>query len=133
MAQRARKIGTQEGLFNSLLEIKEFIAGLPSRLNRIMDAIGNSELEVKVRAMDADMLMEGFQKIANRITTGIILASLIMGAALLMRVETPFRIFGYPGLAILCFLAAAAGGFWLVISIFVQDHKRAKKAARTPP
>jgi ABC-type polysaccharide/polyol phosphate export permease len=75
--------------------------------------------------------MEGFQKIANRITTGIILAALIIGAALLMRVETPFRIFGYPGLAMLCFLAAAAGGFWLVISIFVQDHKSAKKTART--
>jgi hypothetical protein len=54
-----------------------------------------------------------------------------MGAALLMRVDTPFRIFGYPGLAILCFLAAAAGGFWLVISIFVQDH-RARKAAGKP-
>jgi predicted unusual protein kinase regulating ubiquinone biosynthesis (AarF/ABC1/UbiB family) len=132
MAQRVRKLGTQEGFFNSLLEIKEFIAGLPSRLNRIMDAIGSSELEVKVRAMDADVLMEGFQKIANRITTGIILAALIIGAALLMRVETPFRIFGYPGLAMLCFLAAAAGGFWLVISIFVQDHKSAKKTARTP-
>ena len=132
MAQRVRKFGSREGFFNSLLEVKDFVAGLPSRLNRIMDAIGNSELEVKVRALDAEMLMEGLQKIANRITTGIILASLIMGAALLMRVETPFRIFGYPGLAILCFLAAAAGGFWLVISIFVQDHKRAKKAARNP-
>jgi ubiquinone biosynthesis protein len=128
MAQRARKFGTQEGFFNSLLEVKEFVVGLPSRLNRIMDAVGNSELEVKVRAMDADMLMEGFQKIANRITTGIILASLIVGAALLMRVETPFQIFGYPGLAILCFLAAAAGGFWLVIAIFVQDRRNARKS-----
>lgn len=42
-------------------------------------------------------------------------------------VLTSFRIFGYPGLAILCFLTAAAGGFWLVISILVQDHKGRKK------
>lgn len=113
------KTGTKDGYFSSLLEMKEFLASLPSRLNRIMDAIGNSELEVKVRAMDADMVMEGFRKIANRITTGVSLAALIMGAARLMRVDTPFRILGYPGLAILCFLSAAAGGFWLVISIFV--------------
>ena len=53
--------------------------------------------------------MEGFQKVANRITVGLILAALIVGAALLMRVETTFRILGYPGLAILCFLAAAGG------------------------
>jgi ABC-type polysaccharide/polyol phosphate export permease len=71
--------------------------------------------------------MEGFQKIANRITTGIILAALIMGASILMQVQTSFRIFGYPGLAILCFLAAAVGGFWLVFNIFVQDQKGRKK------
>ena len=92
-----------------------------------MDAITNHELEVKVKAVDAILVMEGFQKIANRITTGIVLAALIMGASLLMQVQTSFRIFGYPGLAMLCFLVAAAGGFWLVISIFVQDHKSRKK------
>jgi uncharacterized integral membrane protein len=95
-----------------------------------MDAIGNSELEVKVRAMDTDMLLEGFQKIANRISAGIILGALIMGAALLMRVDTPFNLFGYPGLAILCFLGAAAGGFWLVVGIFVQDHRSSRNASR---
>ena len=44
--------------------------------------------------------------------------------------ETSFRILGYPGLAMLCFLAAAAGGFWLVISIFIHDHQRRKKCPR---
>jgi hypothetical protein len=56
-----------------------------------------------------------------------LLAALILGASELMQVQTSFRLFGYPGLAILCFLAAAAGGFWLVIGIFVQDHKGRKK------
>jgi ABC-type polysaccharide/polyol phosphate export permease len=78
--------------------------------------------------VDAELVMEGFQKIANRITTGIVLAALILGACLLMRIETNFRLMGYPGLAILCFLAAAAGGFWLVISIFVKDHQSRKKS-----
>ena len=126
VSQRMHKHASQGSLFGSLLEMKDFVGGLPSRLNKIMDAITNRELEVKVRAVDAKLVMEGFQKIANRITTGIVLGSLIMGAALLMRVETNFRIFGYPGLAILCFLAAAAGGFWLVLSIFLQDQKDRK-------
>jgi hypothetical protein len=84
-------------------------------------------LEVKVKSLDAKVVMEGMQKIANRITTGLVLAALIIGAALLMRVETAFRLFGYPGIAILCFLGAAAGGFWLVISIFVQDYRTRKR------
>ena len=109
--------------------MKDFVGSLPSRLNKIMDAVANAELEVKVRAVDANLIMEGFQKIANRITSGIILAALIIGAALMMRVETPFRIFGYPGLAILCFLGAAAGGCWLLIGIIVQDQKKRKKSS----
>lgn len=127
MSQRMGKTATQGSLFSSLLEMKHFVGGLPSRLNNIMDAIANHELEVKIKAVDAKLVMEGFQKIANRITTGIILAALIMGASILMQVQTSFRIFGYPGLAILCFLAAAVGGFWLVFNIFVQDQKGRKK------
>ena len=124
------KDASQGSVFSSLLEMKDFIGGLPNRLNRIMDAITNQELEVKVKAVDATLVMEGFQKIANRITTGIVLAALIIGACQLMKIESNFRLLGYPGLAIVCFLAAAAGGFWLVISIFVQDHKSRKKTHR---
>jgi hypothetical protein len=91
-----------------------------------MDAVTNSELEVKVKSCDAKMMMDGMQKIANRITMGIVLAGLIVGAALLAHVPTPFQLFGYPGLAMLCFIAAAAGGFWLVIRIFVSDFRSRK-------
>ena len=127
MSQRLLKNATPGSLFGSLLEMKDFVGCLPSRLNHIMDAITNHELEVKIKAVDAKLVVEGFQKIANRIATGIVLAALIIGASLLMQVQTSFRIFGYPGLAILCFLAAAAGGFRLVFSILVQDHKDRKK------
>ena len=130
MSHRMRKQATQGSLLNSILEMRDFVTGLPVRLNKIMDIVGNSELEIKVRAIDAGLVMEGFQKIANRIAAGIILAALIVGASLLMQVNTRFQLFGYPGLAILCFLAATAGGFWLVMGIFIQDHKDKKKAAR---
>jgi ubiquinone biosynthesis protein len=127
MAQRMRKTATPGSLFGSLFEMKEFVSGLPGRLNQVMDAVTNHELEVKIKAVDARLVMEGFQKIANRITAGIVLAALIIGASLLMQVETSFRILGYPGLAILCFLAAAVGGFWLVLTVFIHDHKARKK------
>jgi hypothetical protein len=71
--------------------------------------------------------MEGMQKVANRITLGLILAALIVGAALLMKVETSFQLFGYPGLAILLFLAAAAGATALAVSILMTDITAARK------
>ncbi|PTY00329.1 AarF/UbiB family protein [Opitutus sp. ER46] len=127
MVRRLKKDASKGNLMGSMLEMKGFVGALPGRLNRIFDVITNAELEVKVRSLDTKVVMEGMQKIANRITTGLVLAALIIGAAQLMRVETPFRLFGYPGIAILCFLGAAAGGFWLVISIFVQDYKTRKR------
>lgn len=130
MSQRMKKDASQGNVLSTLLEIKDFLTGLPRRINKILDAVGDAELEIKVRALDAKLIMEGLHKIANRITTGIILAGLIVGASLLMRVDTPFRIFGYPGLAMLFFLAAAAGSFWLMISIYIQDSNSEKDATR---
>ncbi len=128
MTKRLAKDTSKGSFFATLLDMKQFVAGLPVRLNKIMDAVTNKDLELKVRAVDAPIIMEGLQKIANRITTGVILAALIVGASLMMRIETSWTILGYPGLAILCFLAAAAGGFYLVINIFVQDRRSQHKA-----
>ena len=130
MSRRVRKDLTRGSLFSSLLEAKDFARALPERVNRILDAVTNSELEVKVKAVDAKVMLDGMQKIANRITAGLVLAALIVGASLLMRVQTRFELFGYPGLAILCFIAAAGGAFWLVINIFVQDYHSRKKIPR---
>jgi len=46
-----------------------------------------------------------------------VLSALIVGAALLMRVPTPFTVLGYPGIAMLFFTTAAVGGLALVVSI----------------
>ena len=126
--RKMNKSATPGSLLTSVMEMKEFAAGLPGRVNKILDAVGNHEMEMKLRVMDTPLVMEGLQKIANRIASGLVLAALIVGAALLMRVETDFRIAGYPGLAILCFLAAATGGIWLLFNIFVQDQRSARKA-----
>ena len=127
MTQRLRKDLTKANVVTAALEMKGFMSHLPLRLNRIMDAVSNSELEVKVKAVDAKMVMTGMQKIANRIATGLVLAALIIGASLLMRVETPSRLFGYPSLAILFFIIAAGGGIWLLVAIFLQDRKDSEK------
>jgi hypothetical protein len=64
--------------------------------------------------------------VANRITVGLVTAALIVGAALLMKVETSFRILGYPGLAMLCFVVAAGMGFTLVVNIVLNDRRSRK-------
>jgi predicted unusual protein kinase regulating ubiquinone biosynthesis (AarF/ABC1/UbiB family) len=125
--RRMKASFNQQTVFNSVLEAKGFMKSLPARINKLMDSITNAEFEVRVKAVDTLTLMEGIQKIANRITAGIVLAALIVGAALLTRVQTRFELFGYPGLAMMFFLAAMTGGFWLLLNIFMQDRKRGRK------
>ena len=114
-------------LLSSVVDLKEFVEKLPPRVNKILDAAGNNDLRFKVDAIDEKVVLEGLQKVANRITLGLVVAALIVGAAMLMRVETSFRIFGYPGLAMIFFLLAAAAGLFLVFSILFYDEKRRKK------
>jgi predicted unusual protein kinase regulating ubiquinone biosynthesis (AarF/ABC1/UbiB family) len=112
------------------VEMKNFVVQLPGRVNRILDRVAENEVSIKVDAIDEARLMEGMQKVANRIAVGLVLAALIVGAALLMNVETSFRLFGYPGLAILLFLGAAAGGVMLVVSVMMNDI-RARRRSRS--
>lgn len=121
MQQRLVRSISPGNLFSGVLELKDLIQRLPARLNKLFDAITNNEFKVQVDAIDEQTLVEGFQKVANRITVGLILAALIVGAAMLMRVETSFRIWGYPGLAIILFLLAAGGGVTLLVNILFYD------------
>jgi predicted unusual protein kinase regulating ubiquinone biosynthesis (AarF/ABC1/UbiB family) len=114
-------------LIGGVVELKEFAEKLPGRVNKILDTFGTNEFKVKVDAIDEKAIVEGFQKVANRISLGLILASLIIGAAMLMRVETSFRILGYPGFPMIFFLIAAIAGIGLAISIVMTDVKAREK------
>ena len=127
LQQNILKSVAPTNLLSGVVDLKEFAEKFPTRVNRILDAVGNNELSFKVDAIDEKVVMEGLQKVANRITLGLIVASLIVGAAMLMRVETSFRIFGYPGLAMIFFLLAAAAGLGLIFTILFYDEKRRKK------
>lgn len=128
--ERLKRTLTEGKLFTNLLDAKQFVGALPLRLAKILDAIGNAELKVNVKPSETHFLIESAQKVANRITTGLILAALIIGAALLMRVQTTFEIFGYPGLAMLCFMVAGGGGIWLVVNIVWKDHRSKIRSKR---
>jgi predicted unusual protein kinase regulating ubiquinone biosynthesis (AarF/ABC1/UbiB family) len=124
MQQRLRKTLSAGNLYSTALEFKEFAEKLPGRVNQLIDSVAKNGVQIKVDAIDETLLMEGFQKIANRITLGLVLAALIVGAALMMRVETTFKILGYPAIAIFFFLIAAGGAVMLIINILFRDEKR---------
>ena len=126
LAERIGKSIELGNILSTAIEVKEFAERLPARVNKILDAVGNGELKIGVDAIDEQVVLAGLQKVANRITLGLVLAALIVGAALMMRVETSFKILGYPGLPTIFFVLAAAAGIILIINIAFTDVKPKK-------
>jgi hypothetical protein len=112
------------------IEAKEFTSQLPRRANRILDALTEGELTVRVNAIDEGRLVTVLQRLANRLTMGLVLAATIVGAALMMQVPTRSRILGYPSIAMAFFLVAALGGAALVAWIVVTDRRISRQAKR---
>jgi hypothetical protein len=70
-------------------------------------------MKLKMEVIDEGAIIDGLQKVANRVALGLVMAALIVAAALLMQVPTTFRLLGYPGLAMILFIIAAAAGTML--------------------
>ncbi|WP_411826164.1 ABC1 kinase family protein [Luteolibacter sp. AS25] len=119
---RLKDTFSMASIMGILTEMKDMMSTLPRKTNEILDLAANNKLKVKVDMIDEKTLMKGFQKIANRITMGLILAALIIGSSMLARVPTSFEIWGYPGLAIIFFFVAALGAIWLLIDILFKDE-----------
>ena len=112
----------------ALLDAKELVQEMPRRLNRLLELLSKNELKLHVDAIDETALIQGLQKIANRIALGVVLAALIVGAAIVLQIPTRLTILGYPAIAMILFAAAAIGGVALIASIVATDRR-----GRQPP
>ena len=122
MQRRMRKVVTSGSVIASVLEAKEFATKLPGRVNRVLDSLAASELKLKVEVIDDGAIIDGLQKVANRITLGLILAAMIVSAAMVMRIDTSFRIAGYSGFAMILFLLAGLGAGYLAFQVVRHDR-----------
>jgi predicted unusual protein kinase regulating ubiquinone biosynthesis (AarF/ABC1/UbiB family) len=123
MAQRL----TPGHVASALMDVKELAQELPRRVNAVLDVLAKNALRLKVDAFDEVALIEGLQKIANRIAMGVVLAALIVGAAIVMQIPTRWTVLGYPALAMILFAAAALGGIALITSIVTTDRRRRQR------
>lgn len=123
MKKRMLKDLKSGSILQTLLESKELTENLPTRINKLSENLANNTFKIVVDAIDERRFILALQKVANRITTGLVVAALILGAALLMRIPTSWTILGYPGFAILLFILAASIGLYLVYQILFKDEE----------
>ena len=121
MRRKMLRSASPANILSAAMDAKEFAEKLPGRVNKVMDALAEGQMTLNIQGIDESELMRGIQKLANRLTAGLVIAALIVGAAMLMRIDTESKLFGYPSVAIVCFLAAALAGTWLVLSSVMHD------------
>ncbi|MBI4639056.1 MAG: AarF/ABC1/UbiB kinase family protein [Candidatus Tectomicrobia bacterium] len=109
-------------LYSTVLEMRQLLTELPSRLKSIIRLIGNNEFRLGLHLDRLEELQTALEKIANRITLGVITAALIIGSSNIMSIETSYKLWGYPIFALIGFLGAAGLGFYLIFKIIFTDH-----------
>ncbi len=111
-----------ENMLAIALQAKNLAENLPGRLDKISKNLADNNFRLNIDAIDEKRWTDGFQKVANRITLGLIIAAMIIGAAMLMSIPSSYTILGYPGLAIIFFIIAAIGGIALCYIIIFGDE-----------
>jgi ubiquinone biosynthesis protein len=127
MRQRMLRSVSPGRVLATMLDAKQFAEKLPGRVNRVLDALAGNELKLKMELIDEGAIIDGLQKVANRIALGLVMAALIVAAALIMQVPTTFRLLGYPGLAMILFIIAAGAGTMMAVQIINHDRSSRPK------
>ena len=123
MRQRMRKSFSPASLATEAMELQALVRESPRKISDILTVMSENRLAVRISGLEDSYLVENLQKIANRISTGIIIAALILASSMLMRSEGGVRLFGYPALALVLFVLAVVLGLGIVVSALLRDRK----------
>jgi predicted unusual protein kinase regulating ubiquinone biosynthesis (AarF/ABC1/UbiB family) len=118
VAERMRSRLKPSVMFRALSEGADLLGTLPRRIDSITKRLADNELSTKLEVPQIDVLVEGLQKVANRVFTGLVLAALIVASAMLLPER---RVLGTAG-----FIIAAALGFYMIGSILWNDRQARK-------
>ncbi len=128
MTQKLAQKFNPRNFYPALLDLNQFMLDLPHRAREIVDLTAAGRLSFGIKLSQAEEFLSGMHKIANRITVGVVIAALLISSSLIMRVPSRFAIFGYPGLAVLGYIVAAAAAIYLIVSTLMKDHRDQEKA-----
>jgi predicted unusual protein kinase regulating ubiquinone biosynthesis (AarF/ABC1/UbiB family) len=132
MRERLKKSLSPSNIASELIEVQALLREAPRKVSDLLALLAENRMQVRVDGLADSPLMESLQKIANRISAGLVTAALIVASAMMMRVETSHHLFGYPLIAMLLFLVAAGLGFTIVLSALLRDRKARPREERGP-
>ncbi len=103
---------------HSAVELLHVLTGLPRDLLRLMREARRGRLKIDLDLRRLEQFGYQLDATANRITMGILTASLVIGSAIVMTVQAGPRIMGMSFFGILGFLLAFINSLWIIFSIW---------------
>lgn len=94
MRGRLRKSFSAANLTGELIEVQTLLREGPRKVTDILSLLADHRIQVRLTGLEESFLAESLQKVANRITAGLITAALILASAMMMRVDTDSHLFG---------------------------------------
>ena len=94
------------------------IADLPHDLSKLLRSARRGRLEIQIDVTHLKHVGNQLDKAANRLVVGIVVAALIIGSSIVMTVSGGPKLLGLPLFGLIGYLGAAAGGVWLLLSIW---------------
>jgi len=101
----------------SAIEASLLMRDLPAEARNIITQIKQGEATIKFEHIGLDPMLKTFDQTNNRLVFAIILASLVIGSALIVLSGVPPKWQEIPVIGIIGFLGAGIMGFWLLFSI----------------
>lgn len=105
-------------LRRNLHEVHEIITGLPRDIARLFRQARRGSLRIDLDLKRLDHFGHQLDMASNRLTMGILTASLVIGSSIVMTIEGGPTLFGLPLFGLLGFLVAFLNSLWILFSIW---------------
>jgi len=130
MRARLKKSLSAANLASEAMEVQQLLREGPRKMTDILALLAENRLQMKVTGLEESRLMENLQKIANRVSAGIVTAALILAASLMMRIDTGWHLFGYPAIAMVLMLLGVFLGLGIIVSALLFDRRARAREER---
>ena len=94
------------------------LTGLPRDLAKFFKELRRGRVRIDVDVKRLERFGQQLDRSTNRLTLGIMTASLVIGSSIVMTIQAGPKIFGMPILGFLGFLIAVFNSIWIVFSIW---------------
>jgi len=108
--------------WRSVGEMLSMISDIPHDLSRLLRAARRGRLQIHIDVPHLKHVGNQLDGAANRLVVGIVVAAIIIGSSIVMTVPGGPTLLGLPVFGLLGYLGAAAGGVWLLLSIWKSNR-----------